>query len=287
MIRWLSLRFFISLIALPFAATAFLVILHNYFMQGVYFQDIPVIVMLWFLLLLAAHHSLIRMGNNRFQLLLDSGWQALKANQNRLINSIFMQIDNLLNGGLLTPKRSRDLRESLLRRYFDFYRENVDKKNFRNGLIDCLKLGIHRDEAFHTLKTYLLQQPALTIPLVDLAETLLELKLHDKNVAEFMVEKYLADKQRHFRAEYFYTSELDQQGRFCKAIVELCLPGLQKSRRSDDFACFVYLYALAENPGLINDFGRRLYKAQHLCQISGRDDLLSRKLAQAVKTIPP
>ena len=286
MIRWLSLRLFISLLALPFIATGLLLVLHRFVMQGVYFEDVPVIVLLWFLLLIAVHFALVNVGKKRFQLLLDSGWQALKANQIRVISSIFLQIDTLLSGGLLTPNRSKSLRESLLRRYFDFYRDNVTKKNFRAGLVDCLKLNIRRNEAYHALKTYLLQQPALTVPLVDLAETLLELKPHDKNVAEFMVEKYLADEQRHFRAEYFYAHEFEQGGRFCDAICDLCLPGLQKGRRSDDFACFVYLHAVAANPGLLDQFGRRLYNAHRLATISGRDDILSQKLAAVVAKLP-
>lgn len=271
----------------PFLAALTLFILHSLVMQNVYFQDIPVVLSLWVVVFTIAHFILTRIGKVRFQYLLDAGWKALKTNQTQLINDIFLQIDTLLNGGLLTRRLSTAAREALFRRYFDFYQKNVHKKNFRHGLLACLKLGIHTEEAYHSLKTWLLEQPALTMSLVDLAEALLEVKPHDKNVAAYMVEKYLADRQKHFRAEYFYASELEENGRYAAEIFQLCFPGIKNSGRSDAFACQIYLFGLQENPQLIQQFGPLLYKTHKSWQLTGHDDSLSARLAATVASINP
>ncbi|KAA3655601.1 MAG: SPOR domain-containing protein [Calditrichaeota bacterium] len=285
--RWFSLRLFASLIFLPFFAALTLFILHGLVMQNVYFQDVPVVLLLWLIIFVISHFLLNSIGQKRFQYLLDSGWQALKTNQTQLINEIFLQIDSLLNGGLLTKRLRTSMREAMFRRFFDFYQKNVQKKNFRHGLLECMKLGIHTEEAYHALKTWLLQQPVLTMPIVDLAEALLERKPHDKNVAAFMVGKYLADRQKHFRAEYFYASELEQNDRYSEDIFKLCFPGIKYSNRKDAFACQIYMHSLRESPQFFEQFGPILYKTHKSWQMTGRDDSLAKELATTVATFDP
>ncbi len=132
----------------------------------------------------------------------------------------------------------------MLRRFFPLYRGKVDEPLFRARLLTCLHANIRQDEAFETLKFYLLQQPALTSALVDLAETLHEHRPQDDAIIAFMTQKYLVDRQRHYRAEYFYTQSLSAENNAAvDEILALNLERTLKQRRKDVFAAWLYFRA--------------------------------------------
>ena len=170
--RSYTLRLFTSLLLLPFLAIPLLLLLHKVFYVEAAFNDGPILLGIWLLIFLAAHFVYSRIGASRFKKLDELGWGFLQVNDLPRVTKVFGQLEALFDGGLLSRGRKKELEKVLLRRFFPLYRGKVDEPLFRARLLTCLHANIRQDEAFETLKFYLLQQPALTSALVDLAETL-------------------------------------------------------------------------------------------------------------------
>ncbi len=286
-LNWLALRLFLSLLLLPIFAAILLELLHRVFFREVYFQDIPILVLLWGMLFVLSNFAVSSVGLKRFQHLDNAGWTFLSSNNEYLLSEIFAQLQNLFEGGLLPLRRRRSLEDLFLRRYFEFFRRHVESKNHREKLLLCMKRDIQARKAFEALKTYLLQQPALTLELVDLAEQLMEFDPSDQALVRYMVEKYLQDRQVHYRAEYFYQQELQQQGAFQSEVVQLCLPGVLSKARMDEFAGWLYLRAWESGKGEDTpELAHQIYRTYQQLQTAQRTDALAQKLGAIVAQFP-
>ena len=155
-INWLSLRLVFSLLILPLVAAVVLVLLHSVFFPESYFQDVPVLVLLWLLVFLGTHVLLAREGLRRFDLLSQAGWDFMKASNDRALEQIFQKLEALLDGGLLPLGKRGTLQDTILRRFFRFYVQHIDEKRYRRGLLRCLRRQIHAEEAYQALKRHLL-----------------------------------------------------------------------------------------------------------------------------------
>lgn len=284
----LFLRLFYSLLALPIVAAACLLVLHRLASPTTYFSDLPVILLLWVLIFIGLHFLLHAIGQQRFAVLDRLGWSALQSNETNLFAEIFAQMEALLAGGLFARGRREALQRKLLRRYFAFYRDNVEERKYRFQLVQCLRLDIRAAEAFAALKDYLLRQPELTIEFADLAEVLLEHAPDDAGLIHFMVERYLRDKQSHFRAEYFYVKVLAKKSEHVDRILHLYGDSPLKQTRTDDFAAWFCVRAFEqglENGGEL--LGRRIFTLHRLYKAGHRDDDLANKIAGIFSSLRP
>ena len=286
-LNWLSLRLVFSLLVLPLVAAIVLVLLHSVFFPESYFQDLPVLLLLWLLIFLGTHALLAWEGRRRFQLLSQAGWDFLKASNDSALVQIFQKLEALLHGGLLPLRRRSELQDTILRRFFNYYAQHIDQKRYRQGLLRCLQRQIHTDAAYLALKRYLLRQPQQTMELVDLAEILTEYRA-DIEIEQFMLRGYLADRATHFRAEVFYVQELQAGGAATEEIVRLCLPKALAKKRTDDFAA--WLYRIAWESGLAEaypDLPFQLYQVQREHARINRQDDLARTIAAIVSGFEP
>ncbi len=283
----LALRLLISFIALPPVALAVLFLLHEIIFPETYFRDIPVVLLSWALILIVTHFVLNAIGRRRFDELDRVGWYYLQANETRVLREVFAWLDKLFSGGLLSGAHKQNLRDRVLRRYFEYYRLNVASAHFRRGLLQCLERGIRREDAFLALKEFLLKQPRLTLSLVDLAETLHEKAPEDRDIIHFMAGQYLKDGQTHFRAEYFYKQVLRHNGPLSDEIIRLCLPGVLRARRHDDFACWVYLTAWQNSGDAPSaELAKQLFYCHQALAALGISGPLAEKIKSIVATFP-
>lgn len=282
--RIYSLRLLYSLLLLPFAAFAILAILHELMFPGATFSDAPVVFLIWLVLFGVVHLVLTWAGERRFHALDRQGWQLLQIDDQAGVHLIFGQMDKLLRGGLLSTRKRADLERVLLRRYFPFLQQHVNEKRYRQDLLTCLRLGIRERDAFDTLKAYLLEHRQLTVELVDLAERLHEHRPDDGDIVEFMVHRYLEDRQRHYRAEYFYRQALAaDQPEHVPAILDLCLPRALQQKRNDSFAGWLYLRSDQRQKGSEDaELAQQLYRCYEHLRRSGHHDALVAALASRV-----
>lgn len=245
LLRIVTLRLVYSLVLLPFLALAVLWLLRKWLLAEAYFSSLPIIVLTWIAIFGVVHLVLAKIGERRARELDRLGWIFLQANDTVSLSQIFTRISVLFEGGLLSPARQREYEKLLLRRYFGFYRHRVADRKFRTGLLKCLRYEINQAEACETLRTYLFEQGALTVELVDLAEQLFEYRADEKLVL-FMAERYVQDRQKHFRAEKFYKVVLEKGHPLCGAVLELCLPEALAEQRVDGFAGWLYVRAYAQ-----------------------------------------
>ncbi len=287
LLRWLSLRLFFSLLALPFVAMPILVLLHRYWFPEVYFQDLPVLFLIWLLLFVTVHTLLSTVGNRRFHYLDDVGWQHLKSSNEYLIPEIFQYLQKLLESGLLPLTRRPRFEEQVLKRFFDYYAQHVDDPAYRQKVRLCLQKRIHPARAYQVLKTYLLQQEELTVERIDLAGELLEYQPDDAEVVLYMAERYLADGQSHSHAELFYQKLLEwNRDEYVERIVELCLSRVLQHRRSDDFAAWLLVRAHALKEDARQQIGVQLYHIHRIHEKIRRSDALARAVAGIVAELP-
>ncbi len=284
--RWLSLRLFWSLILLPFAAAPVLTLLHQRWFPGAYFQDAPVVFLLWLLLFTVCHWGLTRLGVRRLQRLNDLGWEFLEKSNEYLTAEIFAQVQRLLAGGLLSGRRRAEFEKEILFRYFDFYLARIEQPQFRKKLRRCLREQIHLQRAYAALKEYVLRQEELDLEIADIAEELLEYQ-PDEDLALFMAERYLAERQTHFRAERFYQALLEKAHPLSEKILSLCLENAVRAARLDDFAGWLYARAWS---GLDEDLQERvarlLYRMHQRFQAARRKDALAAEVGRAVDLLP-
>jgi hypothetical protein len=132
------------------------------------------------------------------------------------------------------------------------------------------------------LKNYVLQQPALTLPTIDLAEELLERQPDDSDLLSFLTQKYLQERQTHFRAEYVFRQYLARNGPLVPKIIDLCLARLLSSHaghRVDDFAAWCYLRAFQHGEENNATLRQLLHETQLCFQRIGRHDALAKAVA--------
>ena len=286
--RWLSIRLFFSLVALPVFAAPILLLLHQYWFPKVYFQDLPVVLLIWLVLFAGVHIVVSGVGVRRFQYLNAVGGEYLKASNEYLIAEIFQYLQHLMQGGLLPLSRRRHYQDILLKRYFDFYARHIDEHKYRTKVRLCLQKGIHAARAFQVLKTYLLQQEALTLEHIDLAEELLEYAPEDADIVMFMADRYLADRQNHSRAELFYLPLLQWNDKqYVDRIIGLCLEKVLHHRRYDDFAAWLLVRAYHHGEGQrFQRMGMQLFHLNRMYQKLRRHDDLAAAVAEIVAALP-
>ncbi|MDQ7051464.1 MAG: hypothetical protein Q9P14_00645 [candidate division KSB1 bacterium] len=287
LLRWLSLRLFFSLLALPFVAMPMLVLLHRYWFSEVYFQDLPVLFLVWLLLFVTAHALLSIVGSRRFHYLDALGWQHLKSSNEYLVTEIFQYLQKVLESGLLPLTRRPRFEELVLKRFFDYYAQHVDEPEYRQKVRLCLRKRIHPAQAYQVLKTYLLQQDELVIERIDLAGELLEYQPDDEALVLYMADRYLADGQSHSHAELFYQKLLEwNRDEYVERIVELSLNRVLKHRRSDDFAAWLFVRAYALKEEVRQQIGVQLYHIHRIYKKIRRSDALARAVAGIVSELP-
>lgn len=286
-LRAYSLRLLISLLMLPFASAGVIVLVQHTIFPGTYFNDFPILFGTWLVLLLGAHALLSWIGNRRFQALDRLGWTFLQREENERVAQVFVDLERLLASGLPSRRLHARLQGLLLRRYFPFFAANVETRHHRDALRRCLILKIRADEAYHVLKAYVLDQPALTLELVDLAEMLHEFAPQDTDIIRYMTQQYLRDRQKHFRAEYFYQKSLAANDvETTQAIVDLCLRAAIARSRTDAFAGWLFLRAWADT-ATHAQLAKLLYRTKQRLSTVATDPVLLQELEAIVEQFDP
>jgi|GEM_PF-2110804 len=282
--RWLILRLFWSLLLLFLLAFPLLWLLHEVLFPGVALADGLIILLFWILLFAGVDLFLSRLGANRFSLLAEAGREAIAKNENEQAENVLALMQSLFSSGLPAVNFQQKVKHRLLRQYFSFYAAHLEKERNREQVREAWREGIRAEEGYELLKNYILQQPALTLPTIDLAEELLERQPDDGDLLAFMTRQYLRDRQTHFRAEHIFRHYLSRNGPLVPEIISLCLGRLlsrHAGRRQDDFAAWCYVRAFqhgeAKNAGL----RQLLHETHQRFQRMGRHDAL----ANAVTTI--
>lgn len=241
--RWLALRVFFSLLAVPFVAFAVLWLLHEVVLPGEEMPDLPVVIITWGVVLVAVDGLLRHNGLARHNFLRQQAELALSADDNEGLETVFLITQKLFGAGLLSPGAAARLQNEARRQFLTFYEHDLTSPRALAELRAALREGYRREEIYQRLKEHVLSQLTLTIPLIDLAEELLEQHPDDWQLLEFMTRKFIARKARHHRAEYFYARYLTAGGEHAPAIVNLCLENVLAKERQDDFALWVYVRA--------------------------------------------
>lgn len=273
--RWLVLRIFFSLLALPFVAFLLLWLLHEVIFPGGDFQDLPIILITYGLLFAAVSSLLRRNGLARYNYLQEQTQLALSANDDDDLEAIFFLTRKLFASGLLSQKLTAQLQREMRRQFLSIYGRNLDTPEAVEELRLALHEGYRRGEIYALLKNHLLSQPILTIGLIDLAEELLEQHPEDEQLLEFLVRKLVNGKARHYRAEYFYGRYLTHSGEHTPAIISLCLENLLAKQRRDDFALWVYVRAVEAGHSENVNVRRLLFVAHQRNQEIERQDRLA------------
>jgi hypothetical protein len=285
--RWLILRLFWSLLLLPFVAFAVLWFLHEVAFSDVYLQDEFVVLLLWVLLFAATSVFLNHLGAERFAYLEAAGHEALAQNQEERAEKIFALMQALFASGLLSKRLQQSLQPRFLRQYFSFYAGHPGHAYYREQLLKALRTGIRAEESYNILKTHVMQQPALTMPVADLAEELLEREPEDHELLAFMTRQYLQEGQTHYRAEPIYARYLAYGGPLTPKIVSLCLRRLVHLQRRDDFAAWCYVRALQQGIPDEPSLRKLLYEIHYLHQHTGRREALANVITTVVSDFTP
>lgn len=277
--RWFILRLFWSLLLLPFAAYAVLWLLHEGIASGATFDDTLVIALVWVSLFTVISFILTRLGAQRFSLLEEAGREAIAQNQNEQTAAVLARLQALFANGLLTKNFQKKVKRRLLRQYFSFHAAHLEKSQHREQVVEAMRDGIRAEESYELLKNYVLQQPALTIAVIDLAEELLERQPDDHDLLTFLTRQYLQEHRTHLRAEHIFGKYLARNGPLAAEIISLCLPRLLNSRQQDEFATWCYIRAFQhgeENNAVLRQL---LYEKQQKLQSAGRHEALARAVA--------
>jgi hypothetical protein len=144
-------------------------------------------------------------------------------------------------------------------------------------------LGIHAKDSYEALKAYVIQQPALTLPAIDLAEELLEHQPDDDLLA-FLARHYLQERKTHYRAEHIYTQYLAGDGPMAPEILALCRDKFLRLQRQDDFAVWTFVRACEYGDNENSSIRRMLYQAQQEYQRLRRRDALTNAVTTIVST---
>jgi hypothetical protein len=280
--RWLILRLFWSLLLLPLVAFPLLWFLHEVAFPQAYFADEFVVALVWISVFAATSWVLSRLGMKRFTHLEAAGREALAQNQEEEIEEVFALMQALFAGGLLSERFQQKIKPRLLRQYFSFYVAHPENARHREQLLEALRSGIRAEESYEVLKNFVVAQPALTLPVIDLAEELLERQPDDNDLLVFLTRQYLRERQTHYRAELMYAKSLAGSGTLTPEILSQCLNRLVRLQRRDDFAAWCYVRAFQtgeqQNPAI----RRLLYEIRRAYQRLGRRDALAHVITTIV-----
>ncbi|MDZ7359961.1 MAG: SPOR domain-containing protein [candidate division KSB1 bacterium] len=279
--RWFILRLFWSLFLLFLLAFPLLWLLHEVAFPGVALADGFLILLFWILLFAGVSLFLSRLGANRFSLLETAGREAIAKNDNAELENVLALMQSLFTSGLPALNFQQKVKRRLLRQYFAFYAAHLETERNREQIRAAWREDIRAEEAYELLKNYILQQPALTLPTIDLAEELLEHQPDDSDLLTFMTRQYLRDRQTHFRAEHIYRHYLSRNGPLVPEIISLCLGRLLRLRRQDDFAAWCYIRAFQHGEEKNAVLRQLLHEIHQRFERLGRHDAL----AKAVTTI--
>ena len=285
--RWFILRLFWSLLLLPFAAYAVLWLWREGVASGATFDDAAVIALVWVTLFAAVSFVLHRLGAQRFALLEEAGREAVAQNQNEQTETVLARLQKLFANGLLAKNFQEKAKPRLLRQYFSFHAAYLAKSRHREQVVEAMRAGVRAEESYELLKNYVVQQPALTLPTIDLAEELLEKQPDDHDLLTFLTQKYLQERRTHLRAEHIYGKYLAHNGPLAKEIISLCLPPLLKARRQDEFASWCYLRAFQNGEANNAALRQLLYEKQQKLQRAGRHDALVRAVTTITADFTP
>jgi len=285
--RWIILRLFWSLLLLPFAAYAVLWLLREWVASGAAFNDTLVITLVWVSLFAVVSFILNRLGAQRFSLLEEAGREAVAQNKNEQTAALLARLQTLFASGLLAKNFQEKVKRRLLRQFFSFHAAHLEKPDHREQVVEAMRENVRAEEGYELLKNYVMQQPALTLPILDLAEELLERQPDDADLLTFLTRQYLQEQRTHLRAEHIYGKYLARNGPLAPEIISLYLPRLLDSRRQDEFASWCYIRALQngeENNALLRQL---LYEKQQQSQRAGRHDPLARAVATITADFTP
>lgn len=285
--RWLILRLFWSLLLLPFVAYAVLWLWREGLATGATFDDTAVIAFVWVILFVVISFILTGLGAQRFSLLEEAGREAVAQNQNEQTATVLARLQALFTNGLLAKNYQEKLKRRLLRQYFSFHAAHLEEPHHREQVIEAMREGIRAEESYELLKNFVLLQPALTLPTIDLAEELLERQPDDHDLLTFLTRQYLQERRTHLRAEHVYSKYLARNGPLAPEIISLALPALLNSRRQDEFATWCYIRALQNGEENNAPLRQLLYEKQQNLQRAGRHDALARAVATIAADFTP
>jgi hypothetical protein len=290
--RWFILRLFWSLLLLPLAAYALLWLLHEIISPNTSFNDGLVVLVTEIFLFVVVSYILSSLGAKKFSLLAEAGREAVAKNQNEEAENVLALLQSLFTSGLLSNAFQQKVKRDLLRQYFSLHAAHLEKAPHREKVREAVREGIRAEEGYEILKNYVLQQPALTLPVIDLAEELLEHQPDDGDLLTFLTRQYLQERQTHFRAEPIFSRYLARNGPLTPEIISLCLDRLlaRESRqvgRLDDFAVWCYVRAFqrgGENDAALQ---QSLHEAYQRFQRFGRHDALAKAVAAIAAEFTP
>lgn len=285
--RWFTLRLFWSLLLLPFAAFAVLWLLREWIAADAAFDDAFVIALVWVALFALVSVILNRLGAQRFSFLEEAGRAAVAKNQNEQTAAVLSQLRALFAGGLLAPSFQEKVQPRLLRQYFSFHAAHPEKAHHRQQMLEAMRANIRAEESYELLKNYVLQQPALTLDTIDLAEELLERQPDDVDLLTFLTQQYLQERRTHLRAEHVYSKYLARNAPLTREIITLLLPHFLHSRRQDDFAAWCYVRAFQNGEENNAALRQLLYEKQQNLERAGRHDALARAVAAIATDFTP
>lgn len=277
--RWITLRLFWSLLLLVPVAFAGLWLLHEFVQVGSSLLDPVIVLMLFIALLPPVSYVLTREGLRRFEFLHDRGKALVDAGHEEAVHEVFSLILGVMRSGLLSKTRQESLRRQLLRSYFPFYAEHPEWEYFQQQLLVAMREGVRPEEAYHVLKSFVLNQKKLTLDTANLAEELLDYDPEDEALAAFFVQHFLAEKKTHYRAEYFYGRYLAKGGPLTNEILALCLPKVLVKNRRDDFAGWCYARAFDQTRPEQEQIRRALHGLWEEYRKLQRQDALSKEVA--------
>jgi len=277
--RWFTLRLFSSLIFLLLLAVPLLWLLHEVIYPNVDLDDEVIIVLLGILLYFAVNRLLHRVGEKRFVLLEQAGRELLHKSDEGEVEKVLAHLQKLFQSGLLSNGFQQKFNTRLLRQYFSFYAAHPEKEIYREQLMAAWHRGIRAEESYDLLKTHVLQQPALTLATIDLAEELLDRQPDDGELLTFLTKQYLRERRTHFRAERTFAQYLARNGSLVSEILSLHLSRLLEAHRQDDLALWCYVRAFQRDEEKNTAIRQQLYEAHQRFQQRRRHDLLAKAVA--------
>ncbi|MCG3156101.1 MAG: hypothetical protein DKINENOH_02713 [bacterium] len=287
MYRWLVLRLFWSILLLPVLAFVTLWILHELLFRGSYFPDTLLIVILALLVFPLVSAVLTRLGRRRFAFLQERGKELLLSDHEESVAGMLPLLRRLFDSGLLSPREQEKCEQALRRSYFPFYAGHLDDPHARTQLLAALREGVRPEEAYYALKSYVLNQPKLTMGTAAIAEELLDHNPGDQALANFFVQHFLENRSTHYRAEYFYANHLAHDGNLSDQILALCMEKILGRERHDDFAGWCYARAFQAQWGEDPRVRRALHHLHAAHRLVQRDDALARVVAACASLLSP